>query len=146
MAGGVDVTKSITVQFNGAEYLELSAKAGEASLSLPDYVVTRCGIEMWRVEAGRDRPRRGGYKEPVRLALERRGVMLRPTEPAYADLKVAAIAAGLSIPQYIRTRCGFPVRGTSRPHTYERDREEDEAWDRLRRLGLKPEEYFPPEE
>jgi hypothetical protein len=51
-------------------------------------------------------------------------------------------AVDLSLPQYIRTRCGWQVRQTSLPNTAERDSEEDDAWERLRRLGLEPEKYF----
>jgi hypothetical protein len=35
------------------------------------------------------------------------------------------------------------VRWTSLPNTGERDREEDDAWKRLERLGLNPQEYLP---
>jgi hypothetical protein len=50
----------------------------------------------------------------------------------------------LSIPQYIRRR-GFQTRQTSLPGTDERGDEEDDAWDGLVRLGLNPQDYFPPE-
>ena len=43
------------------------------------------------------------------------------------------------------TRLGLSVRWTSNPNTEERDREEDDAWERLRRLGLDPKKYFPDE-
>jgi hypothetical protein len=38
------------------------------------------------------------------------------------------------------------VRWASQPKTSSRDHEEDDAWDRLKRLGLDPEQYFPPEQ
>jgi hypothetical protein len=68
------------------------------------------------------------------------------TDEERAHLDVGASAAGLSFPQYIRTRCGWQVRQTSLPNTPERDSEEDDAWERLRQLGLEPEKYFPPDE
>ncbi len=136
---------AITAQFNGAEYLELLARAGEASLSLPAHVLTRCGIEAWRLEAARDRAAPPPRGRPVRFALERRSVTIRVPRHVYAELDAGALAAGISIPQYIRTRCGFEVRWTSLPNTEERDHEEDDAWARLRRLGVDPQAYFPPE-
>ncbi len=44
--------------------------------------------------------------------------------------------------QYIRTRCGLPVRWVSMPRTEDRDREEDEAYVILRGLDVDPEPYF----
>ncbi len=41
--------------------------------------------------------------------------------------------------------CGFLVRNTSLPGSDERYREEDDAWERLKRLGLNPQDYFPPD-
>lgn len=49
---------------------------------------------------------------------------------------------GLMVPQYVRTLCGFPVRYTSMPRTEDRDREEDQAWEILDRLGLNADAYF----
>ena len=43
-------------------------------------------------------------------------------------------------------RGAWQVRQTSLPNTPERDSEEDDAWERLRQLGLEPEEYFPLDE
>jgi hypothetical protein len=40
------------------------------------------------------------------------------------------------------SRCGWQVRPTSLLNTQERDSEEDDAWERLRRLGPEPEQYF----
>jgi hypothetical protein len=42
------------------------------------------------------------------------------------------------------TCCGWLVRLTSLPYTPQRDSAEDDAWDRLRRLGLELESYFEP--
>ena len=108
---------AITAQLNGAEYLELLAGAGEASVSLPAYVLTRCGVEAWRLEAARDHTAPPPRGRQVRLALERRSVTLRAPRRVYAELDAGATAAGISIPQYIRTRCDFEVRWTSLPNT-----------------------------
>ncbi|MGC9973635.1 MAG: hypothetical protein ABSE56_23955 [Bryobacteraceae bacterium] len=37
------------------------------------------------------------------------------TGAEHSDLLAAATAAGLSVPQYVRTRCGFAVRWASQP-------------------------------
>ncbi len=79
------------------------------------------------------------------MAMDRIGVGLTVTSDEYDELHRQTSAAGLSVPQYIRTRCEFPVRWSSLPGTQEREQEEDEAWQRLKRLGLKPQEYFPEE-
>lgn len=44
--------------------------------------------------------------------------------------------------RHIRTRCGLQVRKASLPGTDQRGDEEDGACERLKRLGLKPKEYF----
>jgi hypothetical protein len=76
------------------------------------------------------------------MALDRLSVTIMVTDAERAHLDVGASAAGLSFPQYIRTRCGWQVRQTSLPKTPERDSEEDDAWERLRQLGLEPDGYF----
>jgi hypothetical protein len=78
------------------------------------------------------------------MALDRLSVTIIVTDAERAQLRAAG--PGLSLPQYIRTRCGWQVRQTSLPNKPERDSEEDDAWERLRQLGLKPEKYFPPDE
>ena len=50
------------------------------------------------------------------------------------ELDARARQPGLSISNYIRTQLGFQVRQTSSPGTEERDHEEDDAWDGVRRL------------
>ena len=50
--------------------------------------------------------------------------------------------ARATVQNYIRTRLGLPERLTARPDAEERERQEDEAWDRLVRLGLDPKKYF----
>jgi hypothetical protein len=39
-------------------------------------------------------------------------------------------------------RCGRQTRNTSLPGTDERENEADDAWERLKRLGLEPQDYF----
>jgi hypothetical protein len=69
-------------------------------------------------------------------------VTIMVTDTERAELDAEATVAGLSIPQYVRTRCGLEVRWTSLPGTDDRAREEDDAWQRLQRLGLNPPNYF----
>jgi len=75
--------------------------------------------------------------------LERRTVAVRLNLAEYLELDARSRQAGLSISNYIRTQLGLQVRQTSNPGTEERDREEDDAWERLQRLGLNPQDYFP---
>ncbi|MFZ5926329.1 MAG: hypothetical protein ACOYX1_02665 [Acidobacteriota bacterium] len=134
--------RAVTIAVNGAEYLELHAAARQAGLTIPAYMRTRCGLEPWSARArerhGRAQP---GSRTPT-MALERLSVTVTFTEAEHAHLAALALAEGLSNPQYIRARCGFQVRWSSLPNTEEREREEDDAWERLQRLGLDPEEYF----
>jgi hypothetical protein len=137
--------KAVTISVNGAEYLELDARAKESSLTTPAYIRTRCGFEAW-IARGRemqDRVQSAGHRHV--MALDRLSVTITVTEAEYSELGAQATAAGVSIPQQIRTRCGFNVRWTSQPNTEDRDREEDDAWQRLQRLGLNPRDYFPTE-
>ena len=135
--------KAISIPLNGAEYLELDAKSSAAGLSLPAYVRTCCGLAAWTAR-GREmasRPRR-----PVRRpcqALERLTVTVILTGDEYNGMLLRSRDAGTTVPQYVRTQCGFEVRNTSLPNTPEREQEEDDAWDRLRRLGLDPQGFFP---
>ena len=78
-------------------------------------------------------------------ALQRKSLTVRLNLAEFLELDAAAKQAGLSLPQYVRTRLGLSVRWTSNPNTEERDREEDDAWERLQRLGLDPKAYFPPD-
>ncbi len=134
---------AITIQLNGAEYLELLARAGESGMTPPAFVLVRCGAETWREDAacGRSAPPPRG--RAVRLALERRSVTIRLPDQRREQLLGEARQAGTTLVQFIRTLCGFQVRNTSLPGTDERGDEEDDAWERLKRLGLKPEDYFP---
>ena len=78
----------------------------------------------------------------MRLALERRTITVYLSPEDHTALKDQSRQAGLSLPQYIRTRCGLPVRWVSMPGTDDRDREEDEGYVILRELGLPADDYF----
>jgi hypothetical protein len=137
---------AVTIAVNGAEYLELWTAATAAGMSIPAYVTTRCGYQMWRIEAARRRPAPPPRGRPVRLALERRSVTMHLTPEEYSDLDARDAVPrgpGLPLPQFVRTLLGFEVRFASLPESDERVREEDDAWQRFQRLGLNPEEYFP---
>ena len=131
---------AITIQLNGAEYMDLLKQAEDVNLSLPAFVLVRCGIQTWRLEAARGRPAAQPRGRPVRLALERRSVTIRVTEPEREQLAGEASQAGMLLTQHIRKRCGLQVRTTSLPGTDERENEADDAWERLKSLG--PRDYF----
>ena len=133
---------AVTIQLNGAEYLDLLKQADGVNLSLPALVLVRCGLQRWRLEAARGGSATHPRGRPVRLALERRSVTMRVTEPEHEQLAAEASKAGMLLTQYIRQRCGLQVRTTSLPGTDERENEADDAWERLKRLGLKPQDYF----
>jgi hypothetical protein len=78
-------------------------------------------------------------------ALERRSITLALTDPEREQLLGEARQAGTTLPQHIRTRCGFKIRNTSLPGTDEREDEADDAWQILKGFGLNPQDYFPPE-
>lgn len=137
--------KAVSIPLNGAEYLELDAKSSAAGLSLPAYVRTCCGLAAW---TSRSREMASRPRQPSRRpsqALERMAVTVVLTGEECVELRSRSREIGTTLPQYIRTRCGFEIRNTSLPNTPEREREEDDAWDRLRRLGLNPQESFPPD-
>lgn len=69
-----DVATTVSIQLNGAEYMDLIKQAGDVNMSLPSFVLLRCGVETWREEAARTRPAPPPCGRPVRLALERRSV------------------------------------------------------------------------
>jgi hypothetical protein len=79
---------------------------------------------MWRIAA----PARTTQRGNVARALERRSVTVVVRADDHVTLKAQAREAGLSLPQFIRTWCGFPERHTSIPG--------------LRALGLDPEPCF----
>ena len=76
-------------------------------------------------------------------ALDRKSITISVNLAEFLELDAAAHVASLSVPQYVRTRLGVSVRWTSNPNTEQRDREEDDAWERIQRLGLDPKKYFP---
>jgi len=141
----VATRKVITLAVNGAEYLELEAHARDAGLTVPAYVRTRCGLEPWAFRGGEMQGRPQLARARPQTALERLAVSFSAAEDEYESLVRQARSAGLSVPQYVRTRCEFVVRWSSAPGSDARENETDEAWERLKRLGLEPEEYFPEE-
>lgn len=138
--------KALSIPLNGAECLELDSKSCAAGLSLPAYVRTCCGLSPW-IARGREMESR--LRKPSRRpsqALERLSVTVVLTGEECDELRSRSREVGTTLPQYIRTRCGFEIRNTSLPNTTEREREEDDAWERLQRLGLNAKEYFAPDE
>ena len=128
----------VTIAINGAEELGLAKAASDLGVTLQSLVLTRCGVQTWRLGA----PARSTHRRPVRMALDRRSITVYLSPEDHATLKANGRQAGLSLPQYMRTRCGYPVRHVSMPGTEDRDREIDEAWEILRRLGLNADDYF----
>ena len=128
----------VTFAVNGAEELGLAKDASGLGVTIQSFVLSRCGVQTWRLGA----PARASHRRPVRLALERRTITVYLAPEDHTALKDLSRQAGLSLPQYIRTRCGLPVRWVSMPGTEDRDREEDEAYVILRGLGLNADDYF----
>jgi hypothetical protein len=135
-------TTAVSIQLNGAEYMDLLKQASDVNMSLPAFVLVRCGVEMWREDAARSRPAPPPRGRPVRLALERRSVTVRLTDQAREQLLAEASQAGTTLQQYMRTRCGLQTRNSSLPGTDERENEADDAWERLKRLGMNPQDYL----
>jgi hypothetical protein len=134
--------RAVSIPLNGAEYLELDAKASTGELSLPACVRSCCGLSPW-IARGREMASRP--RQPARRpsqALERLTVTVILTGDEYNGMLLRSRDAGTTVPQYVRTQCGFEVRNTSLPNTPERDQEEDDAWGRIQRLGLDPRRYF----
>lgn len=117
--------------------------ATEKGVSLPVYILTACGYELWRLEAARTRPERPSRRQPVRHALERRSVTIIASREVFEDLWRRSEGTGLTVPQFIRTLLGFDVRHYSNPNTHERDVEMEHAWERVERLGLDPKVLLP---
>ena len=128
----------VTIAINGAEELGLAKAASDLGVTIQSFVLTRCGVQAWRLGA----PARATHRRPVRMALDRRSITVYLSPEDHATLKAHGRQAGLSLPQYMRTRCGYPVRHVSMPGTEDRDREIDEAWEILRRLGMNADDYF----
>ncbi len=138
-----DVSRQI-VAVNGAEWLDLEARARAAGMSMPQYLRSLCGLSARCVIAAgepiRAEPAHG--RQPTH-ALERRTITV-PLSPEDRErlLEEARCAGVGSLGQYIRSRAGLQIRNTSLPGTAERDEEEDDAWGRLQRLGLSAKDYF----
>jgi len=66
---------------------------------------------------------------------------LRASSPPSICGAVAPPGAATLAPSLAATN-RFPVRYVSNPNTPDRDREEDEAWEILDRLGLNADSYF----
>lgn len=79
-------------------------------------------------------------------ALDKRQVRFTVDFAEYLELEHLAREARTTLQNYVRTRLGLRERSAARPDAEERERQEDEAWDRLVRLGLDPKKYFPQEE
>ena len=75
-------------------------------------------------------------------ALDKRQVRFTVNYAEYLELEHLAQEANSTLQNYIRRRLGLPERLTARPDADERERQEDEAWERLVRLGLDPKKYF----
>jgi hypothetical protein len=134
--------KSITVAFNGAELLRLASQAGQANVSIPRHVRSCSGMPPW-ISRGAERSVTAQSQPEVRRSLERHSITNTVTDQEYAALRDQVSmpnGPGITLPQYIRTRCGFRVRYVSNPNTS--DREEDEAWEILDRLGLNADSHF----
>ena len=129
-----------TVAINGAEYYDLLAGATAAGITIQAYARTQCGLPPW-ISRGREMANRTQAARRLK-ALARLNITIMVTEEEHATLHDQARAAGLSLPQYVRTRCGYSVRHSSQPGTEERVKEEDEAWDILRQLGMNADDYF----
>jgi hypothetical protein len=93
---------AVTVAVNGAEELGLAKAASDLGVTLQSLVLTRCGVQTWRLGA----PARATHRSPVRMALDRRSITVYLSPEDHATLKAHGRQAGLSLPQYMRTRCG----------------------------------------
>jgi hypothetical protein len=134
---------AITIPINGSEEMELLRWSADKGVSMPAYVITKCGYDQWRLEAVRSRPVRPSGRRPVRHALERRSVTIVVSREILEDLWRRSQDTGLRLAQFIRTLLGFDVRRYSNPRTHERDHEMEDAKERLERLGLDWKVYLP---
>ena len=134
------------VSVNGAEWLDVEVKARVAGRTIPQQVRALCGLAARGVVGGTvPREDTSTARRPIR-ALERRAITVPLTDPEREQLVGEARQAATTLAQYMRTRCGFKPRNSSLPGTDEREDEEDDAWEILNRLGLNPQDYFPPNE
>ena len=135
----------ITMALNGAEYLEISKLAQEMQVTIPACVRTKCGLPPW-IYRGGEMVGRASQMQGGVMALDRLAVTIMVTETERGRLQAEARIVGLSLAQFVRVACGWLVRQTSLPNTESRYREEDDAWERLKRLGLEPKNFFPQDE
>ena len=80
---------------------------------------------------------------PLPHALTRVTLTLQVSLAEQMKLKKEALAAGMSLGNYLRTGRGLPERSPGRPTVEDLEREADEAWNMLKELGEDPEKYFP---
>jgi hypothetical protein len=76
-------------------------------------------------------------------ALDKRVLRITLNVVEMLDVEAQARAAGQSVNNYVRTRLGLQERNVGRRSPEARDREEDDAMERLKRLGLDPRVYLP---
>ncbi|MCC6366826.1 MAG: hypothetical protein IT165_25170 [Bryobacterales bacterium] len=76
-------------------------------------------------------------------ALDKRILRIRLNVAEMLDVEARARAAGQSVNNYVRARLGLQERNVGKRTAEERDFEEDDAMERLRRLGLDPQAYLP---
>ena len=141
------MTEKQLLSVNGAEWLDVEAQARDAGLSMPQWFRSKCGLTARGIVVaggGAAREEVTRARRPSR-AMERRSITVPLTGDEREQLLAEARQAGTRLAQYIRSRAGFQIRNTSLPGTDERGNEEDDAWERLKRLGHNPQEYFPPD-
>jgi hypothetical protein len=76
-------------------------------------------------------------------ALDKRVLRIRLNVAELLDVEAQARAAGQSVNNYVRTRLGLQEMAVGKRTPEERDREEDDAMERLQRLGVDANDYLP---
>ncbi len=76
-------------------------------------------------------------------ALDKRVLRITLNLAELLDVEAQARAAGQSVNNYVRTGLGLQERNVGKRTAEERDREEEDAMERLRRLGIDPQIYLP---
>jgi hypothetical protein len=76
-------------------------------------------------------------------ALDKRVLRITLNVAEMLDVEAQARAAGQSVNNYVRTRLGLQERNVGKRSGEDRDREEEDAMERLQRLGLDPRAYLP---
>jgi hypothetical protein len=77
--------RAVTILVNGAEWLDLDARAREASLTIPAYVRTACGWAAWLTRGTEMAGRTSSARRP-NLALERRSITIAVTGEEHEQL------------------------------------------------------------